>query len=149
MFLSAADADEARLMRLDDALRQDVPGTDGWRWPEAADFREATFRDGAYDPATYLVAVADTPGEYVGLARVWWKLTSPRLGMIAVLPAYRRRGIARALLAEVLAVVHERGQPEVFTEVDDRNVASRSLMRSIGARSVPGHVHLELRRPGR
>ena len=61
MFLSAADADEARLMRLDDALRQDVPGTDGWRWPEAADFREATFRDGAYDPATYLVRPGHVP----------------------------------------------------------------------------------------
>jgi ribosomal protein S18 acetylase RimI-like enzyme len=146
-FVSAADADEARLRSLDDALRQDIPGTEGWRWTEDA-FRETTFRDDAFDPATYVVAVDESSGQYVGLARVWWRETSPRLGMIGVLREYRRRGIARALLAEVLAAVHQRCQPTVFTEIDETNVASTSLVRSIGARPEDNHIHVELRRRG-
>ena len=40
--MSAADADEDRLRQLDDLLRQDVPGADGWHWdPEG--FHAETF----------------------------------------------------------------------------------------------------------
>ena len=34
-FRRADEVDEERLRQLDDALRQDVPGTDGWRWDAA------------------------------------------------------------------------------------------------------------------
>jgi hypothetical protein len=40
--ISAQNADEDRLRLLDDALRQDVPGTDGWQW-DAAGFHTETF----------------------------------------------------------------------------------------------------------
>jgi len=40
--ISAVDADEDHLRLLDDALRQDVPGTAGWQW-DPGDFREETF----------------------------------------------------------------------------------------------------------
>jgi GNAT superfamily N-acetyltransferase len=40
--VSAADADITRLRLLDDALRQDVPGSEGWRW-DAEQFRAETF----------------------------------------------------------------------------------------------------------
>ena len=62
--LSAADADITRLRLLDDALRQDVPGSAGWRW-DAEQFRAETFSP-FFDPATYLVRPAgpaeSTPG---------------------------------------------------------------------------------------
>src|ERR1700742_892288 len=54
--VSAADADVARLSELDEALRQDVPGADGWR-NDPRQFEEQTFGDPQFDPATYLVAV--------------------------------------------------------------------------------------------
>ena len=57
--LSAADADITRLRLLDDALRQDVPGSGGWRW-DAGQFRAETFGP-FFDPATYLVAAC--PGQ--------------------------------------------------------------------------------------
>ena len=140
----ADEVDEHRLRLLDDALRQDVPGSSGWRW-SAAGFHAETFAPDAFDPATYLVAVDETSGEYVGLARVWHNRERPRLGMIAVLARYRRRGLARALLAHVFAVLYARGTAEVTTEVDETNVPSRSLLEDLGARRVGGY--LELRRP--
>jgi ribosomal protein S18 acetylase RimI-like enzyme len=68
-----------------------------------------------------------------------------RLGLIGVLPAYRRRGLAGALLARVFGVLATRGQAEVSCEVDETNVASNALMAGLGARRVGGS--LELRRP--
>jgi ribosomal protein S18 acetylase RimI-like enzyme len=134
--LSAAGADEDRLRLLDDELRQDVPGSDGWRW-DAEGFRRETFSL-EFDPATYLVATDTATGEYAGLVRVWNSSAGPRLGLIAVRPGYRRRGLARALLRRAFAVLGERGQAEVTAEVDDTNEASRTLLASLGARRSGG-----------
>lgn len=141
---SAVTADkvaEDALRELDDALRQDVPGTDGWRW-DAGGFREENYDSDAFDPALYLVAVEEATGEHVGIARVWANPEAPRLGLIAVLPAHRRRGLARGLLGRVFAVLAERGAAEVVTETDDDNEASRSLLIGLGARRVGGFVEM-------
>jgi GNAT superfamily N-acetyltransferase len=143
-FLRADEVPEARLRELDDRLRQDVPGTDGWRW-NAADFREETFDSPSFDPTTYLVAVHGASGESVGLARVWRNPEGPRLGLVAVLPAYRRQGLARALLARVLSALDARGMTSVSAEVDDTNAASISLLTGLGARRTGGSI--ELNRP--
>ena len=140
-FVRADEVDEARLRVLDDTLRQDVPGADGWQWDEAG-FRAETYESPDFDPATYAIAVHEASGEYVAIARVWNKPSRPRLGFIGVLRPHRRRGLARALLAHVFAVLHERGEVEVSTEVDDENVASRTLFESLGAR--PTGAFLEL-----
>jgi ribosomal protein S18 acetylase RimI-like enzyme len=134
--------DEETLRLLDDELRQDVPGTDGWRWA-AADFREETYLSPHFDPATYLVATAAE--EHVGICRVWIRPGHPRLGFIGVRRSLRRRGIARWLIGETFAVLHARGEPEVRTEVDETNVASRTLLEGVGGRVVG--ASLELRRP--
>jgi GNAT superfamily N-acetyltransferase len=105
--LSAADADITRLRLLDDALRQDVPGSAGWRW-DAEEFRAETLNPFS-DPATYLVAVDRASGEYAGLVRIWRNRAGPRLGLIAMLARYRRRGVARALLGRAFAVLAARG----------------------------------------
>jgi ribosomal protein S18 acetylase RimI-like enzyme len=139
VFVRADEVSEERLRLLDDALRQDVPGTDGWQWDEEG-FRNEF--DSSFDPATYLIAVDQAGGEHVGIARVWNKPAGPRLGFIGVLPEYRRRGLARALLVRVFAVLHERGQSEVSTGVDDTNVASTSLIASLGGRRVGGSIEL-------
>jgi len=138
-----ADAvDEATLRRLDDELRQDVPGTDGWRW-STTDFHEETYLSPHFDPAVYLVATAG--GEPVGICRVWIRPKHPRLGFIGVRRSHRRRGIARWLVGEAFAVLHERGEREVWTEVDETNVASRALLEELGGRAIG--ASLELRRP--
>ncbi len=138
-----ADAvDEEALRLLDDELRQDVPGTDGWRWTPA-DFREETYLSSHFDPALYLVAISG--GEQIGICRVWLRPEQPRLGFIGVRRSSRQRGIARWLMGEVFAELRARGAAEVRAEVDETNVASRRLLERLGGRVVG--ASLELRRP--
>jgi GNAT superfamily N-acetyltransferase len=145
--VSAADTSEDRLRLFDDALRQDLPGAEGWKW-DPGDFHEETFGT-QFDPATYLVASEEGSGEYVGLVRVWKTRGGPRLGLIAVTRPYRRHGLARILLARAFRVLHERGETEASAEVDDSNTASWALLRSLGARRTGGTVELVLPSPGR
>ncbi len=146
VIISAVDADEDELRLLDDALRQDVPGTAGWTW-NPGDFHEETF-DSQFDPATYLIAVERTSGQYVGLVRVWSMPGRPRLGLIAVRRSYRRRGIASTLLARAFRVVYERGETDVTAEVDATNSPSVSLLTRLGARRLGGTIELVMRSPG-
>ncbi len=139
-FVPADRVEEEQLRLLDDLLRQDVPGTDGWRWgPEG--FREETYESRDFDPATYLVAL-DEGKDGIGIGRVWMRPDRPRLGLIAVRSDWRRRGVARALLAAVLTAVRERDTRDVGTEVDETNVACRRLLDGFGARPVGAFVEL-------
>lgn len=139
-FISARDAYEDQLRLLDETLRQDVPGTDGWAW-DPGDFHEETFGS-QFDPATYLVAVDLASGNYIGLVRIWNSPGQPRLGLIAVLSPYRRRGLAKALLAQALGVLHDRGKPEVTAEVDDTNTTTTSLLTALGAQRRGGTTEM-------
>jgi len=145
--LSAADADLTRLRLLDDALRQDVPGFAGWRW-DAGQFRAETSGP-FFDPATYLIAADQGSGQYAGLVRIWRNRAGPRLGLIAVLARYRRRGVARALLGQAFTVLAARGAASVTCEADDTNLPSVSLLTGLGARRYGGNVELIRRWPGR
>jgi GNAT superfamily N-acetyltransferase len=144
--LPAADADVSRLRRLDDALRQDVPGLRGWRWGDD-EFRAETFGR-FFDPGTYLVAVDRTSREYGGLVRIWRTRAGPRLGLIGTLAPYRRRGVARALLGQAFGVLAARGETSVIGEVDDTNVAAISWLSGLGARRYGGGVELIRPQPG-
>ena len=139
-FVTADRVEEEQLRLLDDLLRQDVPGTDGWKWsPEG--FREETYESAGFDPATYLVAF-DERGEEIGLARVWMRADQPRLGLIGVRADWRRRGVARALLAAALTAVRERVAGDVHTGVDEANTASRELLFAFGGRTVGASLEL-------
>jgi RimJ/RimL family protein N-acetyltransferase len=115
------------LAALDEELRQDVPGTDGWHSDPAT--LRTELADAAADPATYLVAREATADRCVGLVRVWWNPGGPRLGLVGVLRTHRRRGLALALTARAFAVVADRHVPRVATEVDAGNTASLALCR--------------------
>jgi ribosomal protein S18 acetylase RimI-like enzyme len=138
--VSAADADLDRLRHLDEALRHDVPGSRGWR-NDPETFERYVTGDPEFDAATYLVAVAPS-GAYAGLVRVWIAPGLARLGLIGVLPAHRRRGLAAALIGRVFAVLHARGVGAVTCEVDETNVASNTLMLGLGATRTGGVIEL-------
>ena len=80
--------------------------------------------------------------------RIWRNRAGPRLGLMAVLAPYRRRGVARALLGQAFAVLAGQGATSVTGEVDDTNVASVSLLTGLGARRYGGNVELIRRQPG-
>lgn len=141
VLVSADAVDETALREMDDTLRADVPGCAGWV-NDPMEFREHTFDDRQFDPATYLVAVDDACERFAGLVRVWTSPRRSRLGLIAVTAPYRGRGLAKALLAAAFAALHERGVQTVATEVDVTNAASRGLLGSIGAEQVGETVEL-------
>lgn len=147
VLLPADVVDETTLRELDDTLRADVPGCSGWV-NDPMEFREYTFDERQFDPATYLVAVDDACERFAGLVRVWTNSRRSRLGLIGVTAPYRRRGLARALLARAFAPLHDRGVRTVAAEVDVTNLASLALLNGIGAEPVGETVEL-VRRRGR
>lgn len=140
MALLAADAvDETELRLLDDTLRADVPGSDGWL-NDPQEFRERSFDERYFDPATYLVALDDAVPAFAGLLRITVLPRRPRLGLIGVPSGYRRRGLARALLAAAFAALHDRGFTHVWAEVDATNTAAIRLLEQIGAQRAGASV---------
>lgn len=125
--IGAADADLPRLRALDETIRADVPGSDGWTWTPEGFVRE-TFGDD-FDPETYRVAVDPASGEYLGLLRVWMKPDGPKVGCLGVRRDRRGTRVAAVLAADVFATVLARGESTVTADVDDTN---RSVLGVIG-----------------
>jgi GNAT superfamily N-acetyltransferase len=146
VLVSAADADLGALRRLDDELRQDVPGMRGWV-NDPGEFAEATLGSTLFDPATSLVAVEEGTGDYHGLVRVWVARQWARLGLVGVRAERRRLGLGRALTAAALVPVRERGVGVVLAEADTVNRSGQALLAGFGARRTGGTVELVLRRP--
>src|SRR4051794_9260282 len=67
--VQAQDVDVDMLRRLDDELRQDMPGTRGWV-NDPDEFLAQTVRSPLFNPATSLVAVEEATAAHVGLVRV-------------------------------------------------------------------------------
>ncbi len=143
--ISIVTADQTELeplMMLDCAIRADIPGADGWQ-PDPAWFRAQTYDSPDFDPQAYRVALDGD--DYVGLARIWLRSPSRvyrRLGCVGVLREYRRRGLARALVARALAPVAAAGETAVTAEVDTTNIASHTLLTGFGGRVTGGTVEL-------
>jgi ribosomal protein S18 acetylase RimI-like enzyme len=141
--VTADQTDLEPLMMLDCAVRADIPGSEGWQ-PDPVWFREETYDSPFFDPQTYRVALDGA--DYVGLARIWMR-TPPserycRLGCVGVLAGYRQRGLGRALIAQAMAPLADRGETLVTAEADAANVASHTLLTSFGGRVTGGTVEL-------
>jgi ribosomal protein S18 acetylase RimI-like enzyme len=127
---TAGDVAEAPLRELDRAIRAEVESTVGWQTMPA---EVLPWQGGTrpIDPARYTVAVRDD--RYVGLVRVATRTRRPRIGLVAVLAAEQRRGIARALLSQVLDGLHRSGAAAATAEVDETNTAAIALLVGLGA----------------
>lgn len=132
-------AGEGPLRELDRAIRSEVRATVGWQTMPA---EVLPWQGGTtpIDPSKYRVAVRD--GQYVGLVRLATMTRQPRIGLIAVRAGERRRGVARALLSQVLADLHWSGIDTVSAEVDETNEAAMALFDRVGARRTGGNLEL-------
>ncbi|GAA1799087.1 GNAT family N-acetyltransferase [Luedemannella flava] len=137
--LAVGEADEGPLRALDRAIRVEIAATVGWQEMPA----EVLPGPPPPDPARY--AVAACSGQYVGLVRVAPLPRQPRIGLIAVRSDLRRRGIARALLAEVLGSAHRRGIATASADVHQSNGAAIALFEGVGARRTGSNLELVLR----
>ncbi|MEJ3653473.1 GNAT family N-acetyltransferase [Actinomycetes bacterium KLBMP 9759] len=136
--LGLGAAREPALRELYDAVRAEVDAAVGWdSMPVEVPPRPA---GAAPDPSRCAVAAA--ADGYVGLVRVVARRKHARIGLIAVREGRRRRGIGRAMLAEVLGALHRGGVETASAEVDDRNGAAKALFEGIGARRVGGAVEM-------
>ncbi|MER7276230.1 GNAT family N-acetyltransferase [Dactylosporangium sp. NPDC000244] len=125
------------LRRLDRAVRAEIEATIGW------DHMPAAVLSRPLDPAQYTVAAE--PGGYVGLARLALLPRHTRIGLIAVRSGHRRRGIASALLAQILAATAARGVATVSADVHEANTAAIALFEAAGARRTGSNLELVIR----
>jgi len=130
--------EEAPLRALDRTIRDEVEAGPGWQDMPA----EVLVRP-VLDPSKY--AVAAQSGQYVGLLRVATVTRLPRIGLIAVRADHRRRGIARALLANALGALHHIGKETASAEVTESNAPATALFEGIGARRTGSNLELVLR----
>lgn len=125
-------ADEGRLHALDRAIRAENEN--------GPDLPAEVIKGGRS-----LFAVAERDGEYVGLIRVATLIRRPRIGLVGVRAAHRRRGVARALLTHTLAALHAVGKEAASAEVSESNVAATALFEGIGARRTGSNLELVIR----
>lgn len=139
--VESADAvDEAKLFTLDNTLRSEVPGTEGWRGDRAMFHVELT--SAAFDPAAYLVAVDESNGELAGLVRVWREPTGPRLGLIGIARQYRHTPIGAALLRQALIEASGWGHDTFVADTSRNHPRIYRHLQRIGARSMGEFVSM-------
>ncbi|WP_420036236.1 GNAT family N-acetyltransferase [Streptomyces sp. cg28] len=137
--LGAAEKDPLR--DLDRTIRAEVEATLGWREMPAEvlpRLDDAT----VVDPTKY--AVAAEGDRYVGLVRVAPVPRQPRIGLLAVRADRQRRGIARALLADILNHLHRSGALLATAEIGAANTAAAALFNDIGAERVGTNLEVVL-----
>ncbi|BBH70098.1 ribosomal-protein-alanine N-acetyltransferase [Actinoplanes sp. OR16] len=127
-------AEAGPLGELDRIVRDEVDTTVGWHnmpaevlaWP--------------LDPSRY--AVVAHQGGYAGFARIAPLPRQPRIALIAVRADHRRRGIAGALLTDLLG---RTPQPSIAADVHQSNAAAIALFESAGGRRTSSNLELVLR----
>ncbi|MFN8474694.1 MAG: GNAT family N-acetyltransferase [Anaerolineae bacterium] len=112
---------------------------EGDRVPPFERWRYETLADVGYDPALWVVAV-DEAGEVAGAigGTRYWRGQSGVGGLFdfGVRPAWRRRGLGRAILLQSLRQFYARGYRTVALRVDAHNTPAVHLYEGIGMRTV-------------
>lgn len=123
-------------VRLRDMRPSDLPAVveielDAYSMP----WNEGTFRNLLRRRDADMV-VAEADDRIIGYAVAWSVLDQAELGNVAVARAWRKQGIGRSLVEEILRRVAGRGVQEVFLEVRPSNPDAQRLYRNMGFRLV-------------
>jgi [ribosomal protein S18]-alanine N-acetyltransferase len=108
---------------------RDMFGTEAWT-PKAYRAELADTRHRHY------VAAEGPDGELLGWAGVMVIQDAAEILTVGVVPAARRTGLARLMLADLLAEAARRGAREAFLEVRVDNDAARALYRREGFEEI-------------
>lgn len=143
-FVSVTELAPEDVAVLDNAIRDDIPGTSGWHGTGAQ--LTESLDDPDFDPALYLIARHPRTGSLDGLVRVWNRHPEPRLGCIGVTSPWRRTSLALALLQNIAATLQARGVTHITAETDQTNRSSHLMALNHGGTDVGRSV--EWQRPG-
>lgn len=80
------------------------------------------------------VIVAETDGDVVGFAVVWFSDGQGELGDLAVAPDHRRLGVGRSLLKTAVEEARRRRVERIHLQVRESNTAARRLYAAHGFR---------------
>lgn len=80
--------------------------------------------------ADYLIM--ETAGKIIGYAGMWLILDEAHVTNIAVLAAYRRRGLGEKLVRALIEQAKQRGAVSMTLEVRVSNMAAQTLYRKLG-----------------
>ena len=97
----------------------------------SAEAREAQLREELVGPGARLRA-ARLGEEVVGYALFWHVADEVHLLNVAVSPDHRRKGLGRALVAELVRYAREHAAVKIFLEVRVSNVPAITLYESVG-----------------
>ena len=75
-------------------------------------------------------------GALIGYVIAWFILDEGEIANLAVMPTSRRRGVARALLDEIIVEARESGLARLFLEVRESNAAAAALYASRGFTAI-------------
>ncbi len=115
------------------AILADAYGNGFGSVPAFADWWPAVASDAEFDPALVFIAV-DTSGTAIGLALCW---NTGFIKDIAVIPAWRGKGVADALLQQAFQAFRARGLPHVDLKVVAANAPAIALYRRAGMVEAP------------
>jgi ribosomal-protein-alanine N-acetyltransferase len=76
--------------------------------------------------------VAEFEGKIVGMIVVWLIIDEAHVATLATHPDFRRRGIAKKLLAHTLRLMMDEGARSSFLEVRESNFAAQEMYRKFG-----------------
>jgi GNAT superfamily N-acetyltransferase len=95
-----------------------------------------------FNPGTYLAAVEEATGAYVGLVRVGMARRWAKLAFVGVRPGHRRRGLGRAMVAAAFRPLRDDGMNLVLVEADAADASSQALLAGFRARRTGGTYEL-------
>ena len=95
-------------------------------WPERS------FRFDLTDNPASRCWVAEIDGKVVGMVVAWLIVDEVHVATIATHPDFRRRGVAKKLLAHTLQHLKEEGAQSSFLEVRASNFAAQEMYRKFG-----------------
>lgn len=95
-----------------------------------------SFRDMLEAPQALLFVALDDAGRLVGYAVGTVAADEGEILNVAVRESHRRQGVARALMAVLLAALEGRGAGNLYLEVRASNEAALALYRSLGFREL-------------